>query len=181
MKKVWMAMLMGAFLLGLALPAMAEHGARHECAAGEECPMKKGGCDEGGKEGCDSDESMCPILSKTLKKAGWMLEHAEELGLSDEQIAKVRQIQTDAKKDAIRMEAEMKIGQMEMEAKLSEDTVDVAALNAMMEQGMVGWTSQAKAAIQRYAELKGVATAEQKAKAKALRHGKKDGHKEHKK
>lgn len=152
------ALALASFFLAASAPAFADHD--REC----------------GKSGCSmkSDyEEKCPIASKLMKKAHFFLSNSDEIGLSEEQVAKIKAIKWDAKKQMIRAGAEMEIGMMEMEAKLSEPTVDVEGLNAMIDKGTAEWAAGGKKMVAAYAELKGVLTAEQMEKAKAIWVGKK--------
>jgi len=160
MKKAHLFLLV--FLFGFialtATPVMAEHGGDKQCMMGKDC--KK--CEEG------KDSSGCPIAGKIMKKAKFFLKNAKEIGLSDDQVAQIKAIKLDTKKTSIRTEAEMKIGMMDMEAKLSEPKVDVEGLNAMIDQGMAGMATGAKASVATYAKLKAVLTEAQMTKAKEI-------------
>lgn len=165
----------------LAVPALAGH---HEGGAeGKSCPMsmKSGmsGCGRGGAMngpcgrqgmGCKSHGgSKCPIVSKFCQKACWIMKHREDLGLTSEQVAKIKALDLDVKKNAIRGMAEMKIFGLEMRERLCQETLDVEAIESMIDSGMANMAMGAKATVKAYAELKGVLTEEQKAKAKELK------------
>lgn len=154
-----------AFVLiaGLAVPALADHSGDGQC-----CATMKGCKSEGMGGGAADCESMCPILNKVLKKSRFLLANADEIGLSDDQTAKIKEIQTEAKKNSIRMAADMQIMEMDMEAKMSQEKLDVDGLNAMIDQGMPAMATQAKGAVQQYAALRGVLDDQQMAKAKAI-------------
>ncbi len=151
----------------IATPVLAGHDGHgdggKQCSLGaqcegEDCPM----CNRG------QDSSGCPINAKILKKAKFFLKNAKEIGLSDEQVAQIKAIKMDTKKTEIRAGAEMEIGMMDMEAKLSEPTVDVEGLNAMVDQMSAGMSTGAKASVATYAKLKGVLNEAQMAKAKEI-------------
>ena len=157
-----MAVLFG-FSAMVVTPAMAERGDGKQCSLGEKC---KG--DDCGKCQDSKDDCGCPIISKIMKKAKFFLKNAKEIGLSDEQVAQIKAIKMETKKTSIRTEAEMKIGMMEMEAKLSEPAVDVEGLNAMIDQAVAGMATGGKASVATYAKLKAVLSEAQMAKAKEI-------------
>ena len=130
-----------------------------QCDATEDCGKKD-------YDKCGSYK--CPIVSKLMKKAGFFLSNAKEIGLSDEQVAQIKAIKTDTKKAYIRTEAEMQVFEIDMNAKLSEPKVDVDGLNSMIDQAMAGWSTGAKKSIADYAKLKAVLNEEQMAKAKEI-------------
>ncbi len=157
-----MAIMFG-FASLVAVPAMAEHDGGKQCSLGEKC---KG--DDCVKCQDSKDDCGCPIISKIMKKAKFFLKNSKEIGLSDAQVDQIKAIKSDAKKTSIRAEAEMKIGKMDLEAKLSEPTVDVEGLNAMIDKGMAGMAAGAKASIAEYAKLKAVLNEAQMTKAKEI-------------
>ncbi|MBI2094688.1 MAG: hypothetical protein HYT89_00790 [Candidatus Omnitrophica bacterium] len=129
------------------------------------------GCPHGGKpcalSGSES-ESPCPVTQKFLKKARFYLGNAEAIGLSEEQAKTLRALQADVKKDAIRQGAQMQIFAMDVQAKLSEEKVDVAAVSQMIEEESKTFVEAAKRTVSAYAKMKDTLSAEQKDKAKAL-------------
>jgi hypothetical protein len=140
----------------------ADRYAYKRCPTGEHQSV----CRSCGERSCGKES--CPITSKLTKKACFLLSHAEEIGLSDEQVQKIKSIKMEAKKQHILAKAQMKIGIIDMKAKLHEDELDVDGLNAMVDQFAAGFAASTKKAIQSYAELKGLLSDEQKAKAKTL-------------
>jgi hypothetical protein len=204
-KKIFVPVLAITTMLGLAaLPALAGH---HEGGAeGKSCPISggmKGGCDKGGMmggcgkggacaksgscnkmggygRGCAHASSPCPIASKFCKKVCWILEHKEELGLTDDQIAKIKALDLEVEKNSIRGMAEMKIFALEMESRLGQDMVDVEAIESMIDSGMAGMALSAKSTVKAYADLKAIITPEQKAKAMEIKKAGHEGHHHHK-
>ncbi len=138
-----------------------------------ECPMGKGDC-QGQKQcavsgGHGQDESSpCPIIDKIMKKAHFLLENWEEIGLSQEQVNTIKDLKLQDKKSMIRGGADMEIMMLDMKSKLSEEVLDVEGMNAMIDEGMAQMTQSAKASVDVYAKLKAVLTPEQVEKAKAL-------------
>lgn len=137
-----------------------------------DCPMGKGDC-QGQKQcavagGHGEEEYPCPIINKIMKKAHFLLENWEEIGLSPEQVDTIKALKLQAKKSMIRGGADMEIMMLDMKSKLSEDVLDVEGLNAMIDEGMAQMTQSAKAGVDTYAKLKAVLTPEQVEKAKAI-------------
>src|SRR3989338_2877836 len=138
-----------------------------------ECPMGGGSC-QGHKQcavggGRGEEESYpCPIIDKIMKKAHFLLDNKDEIGLSDEQVDTVKGLKLQAKKSMIRGEADMQIMMLDMKSKLREDIFDAEGINAMIDDGMAQMTQSAKASVDVYAKLKAVLTPEQVEKAKAL-------------
>lgn len=143
----------------------------------------KGSCGKGkyGKGGCSSHaSSACPISSKFCQKVCWIMEHKEELGLTDDQIAKIKALDLEVEKSSIRGMAEMKVFALELENRMSQDVIDVASIENMIDSSMASMALSAKATVKAYADLKSVATPEQKAKAKELKKAGHAGHHHHK-
>ena len=158
------------FLIGcLAAPvSWADHACDKPCCATESKKQCDLSADKCGKCGEQEEKHECPIAGKIMKKAHFFLDNKDELGLSEEQVASIKSIKWQTKKAAILQEANMKVGMMEMEAKLSEPTVDVEGISAMIDQGMAGMAQEAKTSLANYAKLKAVLSDEQMAKAKEL-------------
>lgn len=173
-KKWFLPSVLAAAVLAVAVvPALAE------CAMGKDgktCPMMGNGMGQmargmSGRSGMHSGHhrlSGCPILGKFNMKAYWLMRHKDELGLTADQVAKIKSLQLDMAKNMIRGQAEMKIGMMEMENQLSQETLNVEAIESMIDSGMAGMATGAKASVKAYAELKSLLTEEQKAKAKEI-------------
>lgn len=145
----------------------------------DRCPDKKyshGGhssvCKTCGDRECGNHP--CPITSKVMKKACFLIGNAQEIGLSDDQVKKIKSIAMEAKKQVILGEAQMKVAFLDMEAKLHEEKLDVEGLNKMVDDFSAGMASATKKMIQSYAELRGTLTDEQMKKAKAVWMKKKD-------
>lgn len=164
MKKLVVGALAFFLILGgVVLTAHAEHEGKCSRDGGQkECPlMSKGDC--GGK-----GESECPIVKKLMKKAGFYLENAEAIGLSDDQVNQIKAIKLDAKKEMILGGAQMQVAMLEMESKLKSDTVDVEAFGQMIDKNLAEMGAGAKKMVQFYAALKQILTVDQKKKAKEI-------------
>ncbi len=201
-KKIFLPSMLILSVLALgSLPALAAHHEGGAAKEGKTCPMggmkKMGGCDKGGiskksacgggscdmkrgMSGCPSHASSpCPIAQKFCQKVCWIMEHKDELGLTDEQIAQIKALDLEVEKNSIRAMAEMKIFGLELENKLSQDVVDVQAIESMIDSSMAGMALGAKTTVKAYADLRAIATPEQKAKAKELKKAGHQGHHHH--
>ena len=159
MKKLLGTLALAVVVLSAAGPAWAKC-----CQHGDQCPMAKmrhSGWDE-------EDASPCPITAKALHKATFYLKHAEEIGLSEEQIQAIAAIKLDLKKTAARQQAEMQVFELDVQAKMSEPTVDAEALNALVDGAAQGMVASTKGVIAQYAKLRGLLSAEQQKKAKEI-------------
>lgn len=144
-----------------AAPAFADN----HCEGGR-CPFKnKMGCDQG--KDCDK-KGECPIAAKVLKKAGFFLSNKAEIGLSEEQVAEIKAIKLATLKSMIRSKAEMEIFEMELMDKMSQPALDLASLNASIDEASAGWGAGAKATLADYAKLKAVLNEGQMSKAKEI-------------
>lgn len=159
---------MKKFILGLALlTGVVLTGNAWANYGGSQCPA--GGDHKAcGQSGCEDQSYPCPIVDKAMKKACFYLENQDELGLSEEQVKSVKDIKMWFKKQMIRGQADMQIMMLDMNAKLSEETVDVEGTGVMIDEWMAGMAKEAKASLEAYAKLKAVLTPDQHAKAKEI-------------
>lgn len=156
--KRWLGILTGlALMVGAAGPVWAEC-----CQHGGQCPMAAQ------KDSEDVAECGCPILTKILQKSKFLLEHADAIGLSEQQVADIKAIKLDTKKTSVRIAAEMKVFELDVQAKLSAPNLDVEGLNAMIDTASQGMSTGAKASIATYAKLRSLLSEEQQKKAKEL-------------
>ncbi|MDP8258709.1 MAG: hypothetical protein P9L90_04730 [Candidatus Aadella gelida] len=106
--------------------------------------------------------------NKVVKKAMMMLKNADELGLSDEQVAKIKAIKIASKKDAIRKDAEIELLKVDIMSNMYGDTIDIETINPLIDKKYDIKKAKAKSTVKGYADLKNVLTADQKVKAKEL-------------
>jgi Spy/CpxP family protein refolding chaperone len=130
------------------------------------CPM----AEKGGDHVCTSAcRSQCPVTSKVLRKAGFILDRAQDIGLTDEQKKAVKSVKNAAMKSAIRMQADMEVWMLDLHAKLGEDPFDAEGAKALVDEGSASMAASTKGLIDQYAKLKAVLTAEQIAKLKEMK------------
>lgn len=106
---------------------------------------------------------------KVCRKAGWIIKNQEELGLSDEQVGKINDLNLATKKDMIKKKAEIEILSLDIKAGLREDEIDIAGLNALIDKKYEIKKEKTKSLVSAYAALKGILTEEQQKKIKELK------------
>ena len=114
-----------------------------------------------GKSGYDHE-------AKVSKKARMILSNKAELGLTDEQVAKVKDLSSKVKKDLIRKDAEIDIGAIDLKEEKWKDPVDIEVVNKLIDKKYELKKDKAKYQVAAYAELKSILTAEQKSKLKEI-------------
>lgn len=133
----------------LAAPVWAE-GKCRKCMAGQQ------------------KEYDCPVVGKFMEKAHFIMKNKEELTLSDEQVAKIKELKLAVKKIHVRQTADMQIMFLDLDAKMSEPKVDVDGIGTMIDQGSAGMAASTKQVVQAYADLKAVLSDEQMEKLKTI-------------
>ncbi len=82
---------------------------------------------QGGHEQHDADEHARHYLKHLLK-------HAKEIGLTPEQIGKLKAMQLDFKRAEVRLEADIEVAQIELHALLEDEQVDLSVIQAKVDQ-----------------------------------------------
>lgn len=108
------------------------------------------------------------IEEKVSYKTRLFLKNQEELGLSDEQIKKIKDLNLQTMKDSIKAKAEIEIIALDIKAKMQEETIDTAAINKLIDEKYELKKAKAKSSVKAYAGLKNILTKEQKEKLKGL-------------
>ncbi|NQT90729.1 MAG: Spy/CpxP family protein refolding chaperone [Candidatus Omnitrophica bacterium] len=118
--------------------------------------------------GKDSKGQCKGMGDKISYKAGIMLKNKEELGLSDKQVAQIKDLKHQAKRDAIMQKAEIDVLGLDIKAKLHEDPIDTDAVNKLVDKKYDLKKAKTKAMIADCAKLQSILTDKQKADLKAL-------------
>ncbi|MEP6932422.1 MAG: periplasmic heavy metal sensor [Nitrospirota bacterium] len=82
---------------------------------------------QGGHEQGEQDEHSAHYVKHLLK-------HAKEIGLTSEQIGKLKALQLDLNRTQARTEADIKIAKLELHALLEEEQAELSAIQAKVEQ-----------------------------------------------
>jgi protein CpxP len=114
-KGTWIAGLTGAALITViaSIPALV---------AESQAMMMHGGHDQAEEENQEEH-----YLAHLLK-------HAKEIGLTPEQISKLKSVQLDFKRTEARIEADTKVAKLELQALVDDDHADLTAIQAKVDQ-----------------------------------------------
>ena len=108
------------------------------------------------------------LKEKFFHFAHLVLENREELGLSEEDARKIKELKIRTKKDLIRDKAEIEILAVDIFAKLWDEKADLEGINKLLDKKYDLKREGAKKFIQAFVTLKGSLTKEQMKKAKAI-------------
>ena len=122
------------------------------------CPK---GCQKKGPQGYGFEK-------KIFCKLRLAIAQQDELGLSKDQVAKIQRIETSAKKDIIKREAEIDLVTVDIKSKLHEDKIDKESIGKLIDQKYDLKKEKAKALIGFCAELNDILSSEQKNKLRGI-------------
>ena len=148
--------------------AFADHGGKGKCCMMDKCGMMDGR----GKMMFKMDKD-----DMFFKKAHFLLENASEIGLTDDQVAKIKAQKYALKKSKIKKSADIKIFALDIKEELGKDTVDLNNLKNMIDKKYAAKAEKAKELAEAYVNLKNILTKEQQKKLKDLCAGGKYGKK----
>lgn len=122
---------------------------------------------------CGKGHGMCHHRHGQTGITGHMLRHLlihqQEIGLSDEQIAKLRTVALDADRAAIRASADRSVSERELRAMMWDPNADMPAIEAKVKEAETHEAAVRIIAIRAKRDLLAVLTPDQQAKLKALR------------
>ena len=101
-------------------------------------------------------------------KARFIMANADEIGLSDEQIEKIKTLKMSAKKNLIKKDADIKILALDIKAELSKEEINLSTVNGLIDKKYAAKTQKAKDLAASYVSLKKVLSKEQCTKLKEL-------------
>lgn len=101
-------------------------------------------------------------------KAGSALCNSTELGLTEEQMTKIKALKLKAKKEDIRLGADIAIIALDIDEAMHADTIDVAAVNALIDKKLALKKEEMQFFVNSYAEFKNILTKEQRDKLKEI-------------
>lgn len=110
-----------------------------------------------------------------------LLKHEKEIGLTAEQVAKLKEIQLNLDKARIRAEADIQIAERELKALIDDEKADLGAVEAKLKQSADLQVALRMTSIKTRREVLGLLTPEQRAKErteheKMMQQRKADGH-----
>lgn len=126
------------------------------------------------REGC----TRLDLEEKFFHKAQFLLEHQGELNITEEQKKAITDLKLKIQKEIITKKAEIDVIALDIKQKVSEETLDEGAVNALIDQKYEIKKAKEKLLVNAYAGLKGILTEAQKAKMKEIWKSKRD-EKEH--
>lgn len=98
-----------------------------------------------------------------------LLKHAKEIGLTPEQIGKLKAMELDFKRADVRLEADIKVAQLELHALMEDEQADLPAIHAKVEQLKKAEGARLIAAIKSKRNAMAILTSDQKEKDRAHR------------
>jgi periplasmic protein CpxP/Spy len=152
MKRQWIVVLVGAACLVAAsfLPGLADEG------HGMMMHGHMQGCHDQGEQ----DEQGAYYLHHLLK-------HGKEIGLSPEQISKLKAMQLDLKRTEARTEADIKIAKLDLQAILEDEKAEFSMIQAKVDQLKKAEGALLLAAIKGKRDATAMLTPDQRAKDRA--------------
>jgi Spy/CpxP family protein refolding chaperone len=167
-------------IICLAFTANSVYAAHHWSSASESkgkvCHLKSGGSGCQGKScqgKCEYKKTKKSLEKKLMQMFKAIYNYEHELGLTEEQLAQIKAVKVDIKKELIRHKADIDIIKVDFDALLYEDELDLETINQLIEQKYEVKTSKTKKIVATYAELKKILTKDQMESLKALKSGKK--------
>ncbi|WP_447979528.1 Spy/CpxP family protein refolding chaperone [Candidatus Nitrospira bockiana] len=97
-----------------------------------------------------------------------LLKHEKDIGLREDQVAKLKELQLNLDKTRIKTEADIMVLQREVKALVEDEKSDLAAIESKLKQSEELEVSLRMAAIKTRREAMGVLTPEQREKEKAV-------------
>ena len=121
----------------------------------------------GGHGQCNSGDS--GFEGKFFHKAHAIVEHGEEIGLTEEQLDGIRNMKYDVKKVLIKQDADIEILGIDIKRQLQERSFDTEAVNKLVDQKYDLEKAKAKFLVESIAKLKQSLSEEQWEKLKDLK------------
>lgn len=148
MKKriLFLSLILAAAFMSAAIDASA-------CTA---CPKK------------ESDQNECKMAK--LKSVGKLLwSNKDLLGLTEEQLDKIKDIKHSALKDLIRLNAEVDVLEIDLQSEMWEPLIAVETVNGLLDQKFAAKNKIAKTFVQAVADMQQVLSEDQRAKVLKLK------------
>ncbi|MFH0763338.1 MAG: Spy/CpxP family protein refolding chaperone [Candidatus Omnitrophota bacterium] len=108
------------------------------------------------------------LEGKFSKKAEFLLKNQEELKLSDEQAAKIKDLELNTQKEIISKDAQLEIAGLDLQSSLGKDAVNTDEVNKLIDKKYDLKKEKDKSLVNAYAALNNILTEEQKEKIKGL-------------
>jgi protein CpxP len=170
-------MIGGAVLIALALGVHAAWADRDKREGGDydhgqrESSHGKGGYGHDGRGKGDGHGMGMGMMRGWHASTGHllrhMLKHEKDLGLKEDQVAKLKDMQLTLDKTRIKTEADIMIAERELRALVEDDKADLAAIEAKLKESETQEIALRLAAIKTRKEALGLLTPDQRTKLKA--------------
>lgn len=121
----------------------------------------------GGGHGAMGGHGMGMMHSSTGHLIRHLLKHEKEIGLSADQVAKLKEMQLNLDKTRIKSEADIQVAERELKALTDDEKSDLGAIEAKLKQSEDLQVSLRMASIKARREVLALLTPEQRAKEKA--------------
>jgi Spy/CpxP family protein refolding chaperone len=121
----------------------------------------------GGGHGSMGGHGMGMMHSSTGHLIRHLLKHEKEIGLTADQVAKLKDIQLNLDKTRIKAEADIQVAERELKALTDDEKSDLGAIEAKLKQSEDMQVALRMTSIKTRREVLGLLTAEQRAKEKA--------------
>lgn len=108
------------------------------------------------------------LASKLCRKAHLAVKNADELGLSDEQVDKIKDLKLATKKDVIKKKADIELIILDIKSMMCDDTINLDEINKLIDKKYEIKKAKAKSLVGSYAAFKNILSEEQQDKLKEL-------------
>ncbi|MFC1755069.1 Spy/CpxP family protein refolding chaperone [Thermoproteota archaeon] len=125
---------------------------------------------------CGKSKGDISMEGKFSKKIMLIFKNKDSIGLSDEQMIKIKDLKIAIKKDIIRAQAEIDIVAVDMKSQMYNNDVDLDALNKLIDKKYDLKKAKAKLIVGACSALRGILTKEQKEKMKEFMKGRMKEH-----
>lgn len=136
------------------------------CAGG--CCGKKMTCAGKSCEGGKCDKSQCPFESCLMKSTCCALKNKEELGLSEEQATKIKDLGSKTKKEVIQLKADSEKVGIDIKTSVTAEDFNAEAINILIDKNLEIKKQTMKTIVNSHAELLAILTPEQRTKLKEV-------------
>jgi len=138
--------------------------------AGTQLYAKHSGGGYHGKSSCGGKgyHHDASLESKVFMKGHFLMMNQDEIGLTDEQIDKVKSIKMATKKNLILQDANIAVLKIDIRGMMKQDPVPMDEIDALIDQKYSLKSDRAKMLVSAYVDMKGVLSDEQKEKTKEI-------------
>ena len=116
------------------------------------------------------------LEGKFFKKLYLIEKNQAEIGITDDKLQALKNLSVETKKALIKYEADIEIVGLDLNQKLYENPIDVAATNKLVDQKYELKKAKTKSLVEAFAKLKSTLSKEQLAKLKEIHKSKKESY-----